>query len=53
MPLSKSLMSVLFVLSASILYSTVAHADTAAEMAKKLQNPLTNIKAVMFERVRK
>ena len=34
---------------ATLLYSTTAHADASAEMAKKLQNPLANIKAVMTD----
>lgn len=40
---------VLMILIASAIDSSPAYADGAAEMAKKLQNPLANIKAVMTD----
>lgn len=39
----------LFILTAFVVSSSPADADDAAEMAKKLQNPLANIKAVMTD----
>lgn len=46
---TKSLIITLVMLFATIIYAASAHADAAAEMAKKLQNPLANIKAVMTD----
>lgn len=49
MHISKMLAPSLLILSALVISTTAAHADSAAEMAKKLQNPLANIKAVMTD----
>lgn len=45
----KLLFIVLIFLIAAAIDSVPAYADSAAEMAKKLQNPLANIKAVMTD----
>ncbi len=42
---------VLAALAASVFVVKSAHADAAAEMARKLQNPLANIKAIMTDNV--
>ncbi len=41
----------LVVLTASVFVAKSVHADAAAEMARKLQNPLANIKALMTDNV--
>ncbi len=43
------MMFMLVILTATVISMTEAYADSAAEMAKKLQNPLANIKAVMTD----